>query len=198
MQCKICLKIFTPQAKKKITQICSKCDERISQNNSERNEDSFENITHTESKKYYNEQMNILDRQIKNIEEKPYIALENLSNFNQEESFTIIERLRSFKYHKPNSKEPSKSSKLAALKIKYPYVESLRNPFRDRDQYKQYWKLVSTKDLKVAEFVLKWEHEHEKRIHKDMAWELLTEIKEKGEVLDEFLEGVHKKYEYYG
>lgn len=198
MQCKICLKMFIPQAKKKIIQICSECDKGILQNNSERSEDSFENITLTESKKYYNDQMNSLDRQIKSIEEKLDLSLENSSDFNQEEEhFTIIERLRSFKYHKPNSKEPSKSSKLADLKIKYPYVESPRNPFRDRDQYKQYWKLVSTKNLKVAEFVLRWEHVHKKRIHKNMAWELLTEIKEKGEVSDEFLKRVHKKYECY-
>ena len=158
---------------------------------------SFENITPKESKKYYNNQMNILDKQIKNIEENPGLHLDNTDDFNQEE-LTVIEQLRDFEYYELDSKDPSKSSKLADLKIKYPYVESSRDPFRDRDQYKQYWKLVSTKHLKVAEYVLKWEHVHEKRIHKDMAWELLTEIKEKGEVSDEFLEEIHKKYEHYG
>ena len=86
---------------------------------------------------------------------------------------------------------------MADLKIKYPYVNSSHNPFRDRDQLKQYWKLVSTKNLKIAEFVLKWEHVHEKRIHRDKVWELLTEIKEKRNVSDKFLQGILEKYEYY-
>jgi hypothetical protein len=85
---------------------------------------------------------------------------------------------------------------VADLKRKYPYVESQRIPSRDRVQ-SQYWRLISGEDMKVTEFVLKWEYVHEKRIHKNMAWELLTEMNKKRKVSDEWLEKVYGKYENY-
>ena len=88
----------------------------------------------------------------------------------------------------------TKTKLLEELKEKYPYGDSPFNKFRDRDP-RQYSKLVSTKDLKVAEFVLKWEHDHNKRIHKNMAWELLTKIKEEGTISDSFLQELVKKFE---
>ena len=45
------------------------------------------------------------------------------------------------------------------------------------------------------EFVLKWEYEHDKRIHKDMAWELLTELKQNNSISDEFSKMINEKYE---
>lgn len=88
----------------------------------------------------------------------------------------------------------SKSKLLEQLKEKYPYVDSPFKKYRDRDLI-QYSKLVSTKDLRIAEFVLKWEHEHGKRIHKNLAWELLTKIKEDESISDSFLQEVEKKFE---
>jgi hypothetical protein len=149
-------------------------------------------------KKYHEEIIKKLEKQIQDAEEDPKYSSINTDDLTQEQkSSKILEQLREFNYDQLEIKEPSKSSKLKNLKIKYPYVPSPHNPYRDRDQFKQYWPLVSTKNLKTAEFVLKWEHEHEKRIHKDMAWEILTEIKKNGDVSDEFLENIHKKFENY-
>lgn len=144
-------------------------------------------------KRYHDEMMRKLERQLEEANEPPKYSSENY----QEEETSVIERLREFNYNEIKTEKISKSSILENLKIKYPHVKSQFNPRRDRDQMKQYWKLVSTKNLKVAEFVLKWEQIHEKRIHKDMAWELLTEIKNNGDVSDKFLEDILKKYENY-
>ena len=144
-------------------------------------------------KKYHDEMMRKLERQLEEANEPPKYSSENF----QEEEPSVIERLREYNYNEIETKKLSKSSMLENLKIKYPYVDSPRNPYRDRDQMKQYWKLVSTKNLKVAEFVLKWEHVHEKRIHKDMAWELLTEIIKNEYVSDNFFQYILEKYECY-
>lgn len=90
-------------------------------------------------------------------------------------------------------KKVSKYKLLEQLKEKYPYGDTPFNKYQDRD-LRQYSKLVSTKDLKVAEFVLKWEHEHGKRVHKNLAWELLTKIKEET-ISDSFLQELEKKFE---
>ncbi len=189
--------MFTPRARTKLSNVCDEFDSDISKNDSERNEDSFENVTPTESTKYHNDQINFLDKQIKNLEEGSDLHLENTTNFDyQKKPLTTIERLRKYM----NSRKPEKISKkiqLENLKKKYPFVKSPWNESRDRDQVKQYWPLTRA-DTNHCEFVLKWEHDHEKRIHKDMAWELLTEIKKNGKVSDEYLEEIHKKYEYYG
>jgi len=87
----------------------------------------------------------------------------------------------------------SKTKLLEQLKEKYPYFDVPFNRYRDRDP-RQYSRLVSTKDLRVAEFVLKWEFEHKHRIHKNMAWELLTERKKNGEISDEFLKIIEEKF----
>ena len=196
MQCKTCFKMFTPTAKKIITEICDQCDKRISQNDSKNTEKSFENMA-LESKKYYKKQMDAIDIQIKNIGQIPNHILEKQSNFeNQEKSLSTIERLKKYK----NSHEPKKISKkvqLENLKKKYPFVKTPFNKFRDRDQFKQYWPLTGTKNFKITEFVLKWESVHGKRIHKDMAQEILTD-KKKMEISDEYLEKIYKKYEHYG
>jgi hypothetical protein len=59
----------------------------------------------------------------------------------------------------------------------------------------QYSKLVSREELNIAEFVLKWEFEHSHRIHKNMAWKLLTKIKEKNFVSKESFKRIEVKYE---
>lgn len=197
MKCKICSKMFTPRARTKLSNVCDECDSGISQNDSEHSEDSFENKTPTESTKYYNDQMNFIDKQIKNLEKKSDYYLENTTDLNhQKKPLTTIERLRKY-MNSPKPEKISKKSQLENLKKKYPFVKSPFNKFQDRDQFKQYWPLTSGKNMKIAEFVLKWECEHKKRIHTHMATELLTEWKEKGEVSDEYLEEIHKKYEYY-
>ena len=94
---------------------------------------------------------------------------------------------------RPKFQGQSKTSKLEDLKKKYPHGDKPFNRYRDRDPY-QYHKLVSTKDLKVAEFVLKWECDNDKRIHKNMAWELLTERKQNNSISDEFLKMMNEKY----
>ena len=188
--------MFTPTAKKIITEICDQCDKRISQNDSKNIKKSFDNTT-LESEKYYKKQMDAIDIQIKNIGQIPNHILEKQSNFeNQEKSLSTIERLKKYK----NSHEPKKISKkvqLENLKKKYPFVKTPFNKFRDRDQFKQYWPLTGTKNFKITEFVLKWESVHGKRIHKDMAQEILTD-KKKMEISDEYLEKIYKKYEHYG
>ena len=197
--------MFTPPANKKITQICIQCTEGISQNNSERNEDSFESITRKEVEEYINDQKNFYNKQIKNIEDVPDLSLENTNDFDYQEDSeddvdetpeehpSTINRLRRYA-NKLKPEKISKASKLRELKKKYPYFDSQFNRVRDRDE-RQYSKLVSTIDLKVAEFVLKWEHEHKKRIRKDMTWELLTERKDDGWISVELLEKMNKKYE---
>ena len=195
MQCKICSKMFTPPVNKKITDICSQYDEKTSQNNPEHNKDSFKNSTLVESKKYFNVQMNFYNKQIKNIEETADLSLENTTDFEyEEEAPSTIERLRKYA-NKPE--QISKKNQLENLKKKYPFVKSPFNPVRDRDKLKQFWSLVSTKEMNVAEFVLKWECEHKKRIHKHMAWKLLTERKDKGKISDEFLSKIHEEFEEY-
>ena len=87
-----------------------------------------------------------------------------------------------------------KKSLLEELKQKYPYKDSPFNKYRDRDPIFQYHKLVSTKNLRIAEFVLKHEHESGQRIHKDMAQKLLTELKRNGDVSDEFLQNLVKEF----
>ena len=80
MQCKTCFKMFTPTAKKIITEICDQCNERISQNDSKNIKKSFDNTT-LESEKYYKKQMDAIDMQIKNIGQIPNYALDKSSNF---------------------------------------------------------------------------------------------------------------------
>ena len=120
--------------------------------------------------------MGILDKQIEDAKKSPkFMTSKESQKIRVEEKVT-------------------KSKLLEQLKEKYPYGDSPFNKYRDRDP-RQYSKLVSTRDLKIAEFVLKWEHEHGKRIHKNMAWEILTEIKEKNFVSDEIFKKLERKYE---
>lgn len=128
-----------------------------------------------EHSEYYKKMMGILDEQIEDVEKPP--------KFLTEGQMQEIKRERKI----------SKTKLLEELKEKFPYSDVPFNRFRDRDPI-QYSKLVSTKDLKVAEFVLKWEHVHGKRIHKNMAWELLTQIKENGSISDSMLLELEKKY----
>ena len=120
--------------------------------------------------------MGSLDQQIEDAKESPKFLSEE-----EAKKIEIEEKI-------------SKTKLLDQLKEKYPHSDVPFNRFRDRDQM-QYSKLVSTKDLKVAEFVLKWEHENKKRIHKNMAWELLTRIKEEKEISDEFLNDLLEKFQ---
>ena len=129
-----------------------------------------------EHSEYYKKMMGILDEQIEDVEKPP--------------KFLTEEQVQNIKIEK----KISKTKLLEQLKEKYPYSDVPFNRFRDRDP-RQYSKLVSTKDLKVAEFVLKWEHEHKKRIHKNMAWELLTAMKENKIISEEFLEVIDKKFQ---
>ncbi len=69
---------------------------------------------------------------------------------------------------------PSKTAQLNALKEKYPVVPSPFDRYRDRTKF-DYWKLVSIKNLRVAEFVLKWEHDHRQRISRKWAYELIRD-----------------------
>lgn len=69
---------------------------------------------------------------------------------------------------------PSKTAQLNALKEKYPVVPSPFDRYRDRTKF-DYWKLVSIKNLKIAEFVLKWEHDHRQRISRKWAYELIRD-----------------------
>ena len=116
-----------------------------------------------------------LDKQIADAKEPPKFTDKSNQNFEIKEKVT-------------------KTKLLQELKEKYPYSDSPFNKFRDRDP-RQYSKLVSTKDLNVAEFVLRWEHVHGKRIHKNMAWELLTKIKEEDTISNSFLQELEKKFE---
>ena len=125
---------------------------------------------------YYKKMMGVLGEQLEDAEKSPkFLTQEEKEKIKTEEKV-------------------SKTKLLDQLKEKYPYSDAPFNRYRDRDQ-RQYSKLVSTKDLKVAELVLKWEHEHKHRIHKNMAWELLTEQKNKGEISDEFLKIIEKKFQ---
>jgi hypothetical protein len=154
-------------------------------------------MTDEESKKYYDKMIEALEKQIRDADEEPkYSSIENSTDIDEQlEPNSTIERIRVSRNHKSRSENSSKTSKLNDLKTKYPHAYSSFNQYRDRDPIKQYHKLVSTKDLKIAEFVLKWEHEHGKRIHKYMAWELLTEFKQNNSVSDEFLKRINQKYE---
>ena len=149
-----------------------------------------------ESKKYYDKLIESLEKQIRDAEEdQKYSSIENkIDIVEQYESPSTIERIRVSRNYKPKFQGQTKTSKLEDLKNKYPHGNKPFNRYRDREEL-QYHKLVSTKDLKVAEFVLKWECEYDKRIHKDMAWELLTELKQNNSVSDEFLKRVNEKYE---
>lgn len=69
---------------------------------------------------------------------------------------------------------PSRTAQINVLKEKYPVIPSPFDRYRDRSKF-DYWKLVSIKNLKIAEFVLKWEHEHRQRISKKWANELLQD-----------------------
>ena len=69
---------------------------------------------------------------------------------------------------------PSKTAQLNTLKEKHPVVPSPFDRYRDRTQF-DYWKLVSIKNLKIAAFVLKWEHDHRQRISKKWAYELIRD-----------------------
>jgi len=69
--------------------------------------------------------------------------------------------------------ESTKTARLRRLKEKYPYTPTEFNPKTDRTLF-QYNKLVSTKNLKVAEYVLKWEYQNKKRISKQMASQIIS------------------------
>jgi hypothetical protein len=128
-----------------------------------------------EQSEYFKKMNEVLDRQIREVEEPArYTSAESCENYETEERI-------------------SKGEVLEKLKEKYPYSDVPFNRYRDRDP-RQYSKLVSTKELNVAEFVLKWEHGHKKRIHKNMAWELLTERKNNEKISDEFLKNINLKY----
>ena len=201
MQCQICSKMFTPPANQKITQICIQCNEGISQNSSKRNEGSLENTTRKESEKFHNDRMNFMDKQIKDLEDVPDLSLQNTNDFNDqeddvdetpEEHPSTINRLRRYA-RKLKPEKISKASELRELKKEYPHSDN-KWSYGDRDE-RQYSKLVSTRELNVAEFVLKWEHEHKKRIPDKMARELLTERKDTGWISIEFMEKMKQKYE---
>jgi hypothetical protein len=129
-----------------------------------------------EQSEYYKKMMEVLDRQVREVEEPArYSSIESCENYETEERV-------------------SKTALLKKLKEKYPYSDAPFQKYKDRDE-RQYSKLVSTKELNVAEFILKWEHEHGHRIHKNMAWELLTERKNKGSISDEFLKIIEKKFQ---
>ena len=145
-----------------------------------------------ENNEYYEKMMDALERQIREVKENTEYSTAESSNEDNEELSTI-ERLRKYK-KKPKPKKISKKSLLEELKQQYPYKDSPFNKYRDRDPIFQYHKLVSTKNLRIAEFVLKHEHESGQRIHKDMAQKLLTELKRNGDVSDEFLQNLVKEF----
>lgn len=129
-----------------------------------------------ESSDYFKKLMNSLDEQIKKTDEP--------QKFKEHGTYTIEE----------SEKTISKKKILDELKKKYPYSDVPFNKVRDREQI-QYRLLVTPKNLLVAEFVLKWEFEHQQRIHKKMAWKLLTELKEKNQVSVEFLDQLLVEFE---
>ena len=92
-----------------------------------------------------------------------------------------------------SEKKISKKKLLEKLLEKYPYTNSKFDKINDRDQI-QYRLLVSTKNLLVAEFVLKWECENKKRIPKKLAWEILTKVKNNESINLEFLNQLKQKY----
>jgi len=112
---------------------------------------------------------------IKDIFEKRYsIGIKSQNTVKNQKS--IIMHFNDFLESK--SEQPistgTKTSQLNKLKSKYPYYDSKFDKFRDRTDI-QYHLLVSTKNLKVAEFVLRWEHNHKQRIAKKTASEILTD-----------------------
>jgi hypothetical protein len=128
-----------------------------------------------EQSEYYKKMMEVLDRQVREVEEPTrYTTADACENYEPEERV-------------------SKKTLLNKLKEKYPYSDAPFQKYKDRDE-RQYSKLVSTKELNVAEFILKWEHDHGHRIHKNMAWELLTERKNNGSISDEFLKIIKLKF----
>ena len=191
MKCKKCSKIFTLPAKKN-AQICSQCNEEIPHNNLEGDRNSFRKIIRSESKKFYNKEMEYLVRQIKNAEEQPKYSTEPINYEIQKGKPTTIERLKKYA-EKITVQKISKTFQLKKLKEKYPHPSGIWE-YNDRNE-RQYGKLVSTKELNIAEFVLKWKYEHQHRIHKYMPWELLTERLENIKTSNEFLSKVEIKFE---
>ena len=192
MQCKTCFKMFTPTAKKIITEICDQCNERISQNDSKNIKKSFDNTT-LESEKYYKKQMDAIDMQIKNIGQIPNYALDKSSNFeNQEKPLSTVERLKKCQ-NDIDIEKITKSSLLKKLKKKYPHPSG-RWGYADRNE-RQYGQLVSTKELNVAEFVLKWEFEHQHRIPDMLARRLLTERIYFEKISNGFLDKMSNEYD---
>ncbi len=147
-------------------------------------------MSRKESNDYFEDVMRTLERQIKEIDEPTkYSSAE--SSYDSHEDSSTFNQIR--KERKSKVAKITKKSQLEELKKKYPHSGS-KWAYGDRDQI-QYSKLVSTKELNVAEFVLKWEYDHQHRIHKNIAWELLTERKGNGIISDEFLKSIKLKFE---
>ena len=141
MKCKQCGDVIQDIIRviKKI-RLCDKCQKK----------------SRPEVEDFFNKNMEWFEKQIKNINEPPDSSLENTGDIDfQEEGPSTIERLRKYA-RESKSEKISKISILNNLKKKYPYFDSKFNQHRDRNE-RQYSKLVSTKNLKVSEFVLKWE-----------------------------------------
>ena len=138
-----------------------------------------------------NKELEKLEQRIREANEPPKYSTEPINFETDEKKPTTIERLKKYT-KKLTPQKISKASQLRKLKIKYPHPNGAWG-YKDRDE-RQYSKLVSTIELHVAEFVLKWEYEHQHRIHKDLAWELLTERIDNGKISDEFLEKMSQKY----
>jgi hypothetical protein len=68
----------------------------------------------------------------------------------------------------------TKTMQLEKLKERYPYYKTKFNSRTDRS-LEQYSKLVSTQNLKIAEYVLKWEHDNKQKISKNLAREILSD-----------------------
>ena len=151
----------------------------------------------TEHSEFYKKMMEAYDRQIREIEQPTKYSSAESTNDDDFES-NDDSRPEKEKHEKPkrkkNNKPISKAQKLRELKEKYPYHSSEYKRYEDRDPL-QYHKLVSTKNLIIAEFVLKWEHLKKKRIHKNMAWKILTELQNTDEITDEFLNSLLEEFD---
>lgn len=156
-------------------------------------------MTTKEARDYFEKLMNDLQKKIDEIDAnpsklKPFSMDENYQKEDyQEEGHqegNSTDNKQKENHHKHKSQKYTKKDHLDELKEKYPHPTG-KWGYNDRDE-RQYSKLVSTKELNVAEFVLKWEFVHQHRIHKNMAWELLTERKENGSISDEFLKQIEE------
>jgi hypothetical protein len=145
-----------------------------------------------EHSEFYKKMMEVYDRQIAKAEEPMQFSEIKFSEINESNSDDVKTPRKTTKEKKP--RPVSKTQLLNQLKEKYPFHQSDYNKYRDRTPF-QYHKLVSTKNLVIAEFVLKWEHVKKKRIHKNMAWKIFTQLQTNDEITNEFLTSLLDEFE---